>query len=432
MFEPAYLVNFPLSFILSCLIYRVFESCLTLRPQKWARISFYLLLFFLSSPIILPGETTATLGILIFLLPGVLLFFTNPFLIKTAVTLIVYPLWISFYYLTENGGYVIWLHVFQMDMSPLAENALHLLFSLLRIPFWLLILRFTRKWLNPTRTHLSAQIWLMISVLCLSSFLGAITLIAQVSLYYRTFTIWPACAACILTNLGICRLCAFVSNKVREAAAADMLQAQQSYYEDLRREQKRVRELRHDMANHLSVAQSLITQEKVLQAQNYLSELSQEISSASPKEFCRMETVNALLNVKYRLAAERQIDCRIFLELPQNPGIDEVGLCSLIANTLDNAIEACGKIPDVSRRRILLKGRLSGSNFSYYIENSVSGASKKTAALPSGRGNGRRRGLGLSIVRGLVSQAGGTLSISSDEEQFSVTVLLPVKNNAEN
>ena len=432
MFEPAYLVNFPLSFILSCLIYRVFESCLTLRPQKWARISFYLLLFFLSSPIILPGETTATLGILIFLLPGVLLFFTNPFLIKTAVTLIVYPLWISFYYLTENGGYVIWLHVFQMDMSPLAENALHLLFSLLRIPFWLLILRFTRKWLNPTRTHLSAQIWLMISVLCLSSFLGAITLIAQVSLYYRTFTIWPACAACILTNLGICRLCAFVSNKVREAAAADMLQAQQSYYEDLRREQKRVRELRHDMANHLSVAQSLITQEKVLQAQNYLSELSQEISSASPKEFYRMETVNALLNVKYRLAAERQIDCRIFLDLPQNPGIDEVGLCSLIANTLDNAIEACGKIPDVSRRRILLKGRLSGSNFSYYIENSVSGASKKAAALPSGRGNGRRRGLGLSIVRGLVSQSGGTLSISSDEEQFSVTVLLPVKNNAEN
>ena len=211
-----------------------------------------------------------------------------------------------------------------------------------------------------------------------------------------------------------------------------MLQAQQSYYEDLRREQKRVRELRHDMANHLSVAQSLITQEKVLQAQNYLSELSQEISSASPKEFYRMETVNALLNVKYRLAAERQIDCRIFLELPQNPGIDEVGLCSLIANTLDNAIEACGKIPDVSRRRILLKGRLSGSNFSYYIENSVSGASKKAAALPSGRGNGRRRGLGLSIVRGLVSQSGGTLSISSDEEQFSVTVLLPVKNNAEN
>ena len=145
-----------------------------------------------------------------------------------------------------------------------------------------------------------------------------------------------------------------------------------------------------------------------------------------------METVNALLNVKYRLAAERQIDCRIFLELPQNPGIDEVGLCSLIANTLDNAIEARGKIPDVSRRRILLKGRLSGSNFSYYIENSVSGASKKAAALPSGRGNGRRRGLGLSIVRGLVSQSGGTLSISSDEEQFSVTVLLPVKNNAEN
>ena len=209
---------------------------------------------------------------------------------------------------------MIWLHVFQMDMSPLAENALHLLFSLLRIPFWLLILRFTRKWLNPTRTHLSAQIWLMISVLCLSSFLGAITLIAQVSLYYRTFTIWPACAACILTNLGICRLCAFVSNKVREAAAADMLQAQQSYYEDLRREQKRVRELRHDMANHLSVAQSLITQEKVLQAQNYLSELSQEISSASPKEFCRMGDGQRPLKRKVPTR------CRKANRLPHLPG----------------------------------------------------------------------------------------------------------------
>lgn len=52
------------------------------------------------------------------------------------------------------------------------------------------------------------------------------------------------------------------------------------------------------------------------------------------------------------LTVEKGIDCSFLPDLPAQLDLDMVRLCSLIANTLDNAIEANEKITPASRRRI--------------------------------------------------------------------------------
>lgn len=422
MFSLEYLPNIPLCLILTCILYRIFESCLSLRPRNWARLCFFLTLFGLSSPIILPGEATATLGILLFLTLAVLLFCSDPFWVKIAITLILYPLWISFYYLSENLGFVIWYYVFDKQLSLLWENLLSVGCSLLRIPFLLLVLWFVKKWLSPSRIHFPPNIWAVIAASCLASFLGVITLIAQADTL-RTYIIWPACAACILTNLSVCYLCAFLSRSARESMEADLLRARQEHYEEIKKEQEKTRDLRHDMNNHLLVIQNLLLWGKADQAQAYLRGLTGQFSAPS-RNFCENETINALLSVKYRLAAEKGIGCSFLPDLPARLDLDMVRLCSLIANTLDNAIEANEKITPASRRRILLKSRCADGYFSYYIENPLL---ENPPLFQSAKKDPKFHGRGLPIVRDLVGRLRGTIEISRSEDTFSVTILIPLR-----
>ena len=63
------------------------------------------------------------------------------------------------------------------------------------------------------------------------------------------------------------------------------------------------------------------------------------------RPFCKNSVVNALLNAKYNQASEQNIDCFFSISIDGFTKLDDITLCSVFANTLDNAIEACSRIP---------------------------------------------------------------------------------------
>lgn len=416
--------NLILPFICSYILYSMFRDCLSLRNSRPVQALFFIILFLLSYPIVLPGEATATLGIFIFLYLSVLLFFTDRFIVKTAVVLILYPVWISFYYIDYNIGYVIWMHVFGEDISAFWENAMIAFLSAFKVPFLIFIHRLVRKWLKPDEMNLSWNIWAMISTVSLASFFGIITLIFQVD-GLDTYIIWPACIACILTNTGICYVCFFIARSVRVSMEADMMRTQQSYYEDLRQESNEIYALRHDMKNHLSVIQSLVKHDEKEQTEEYLSGLLKEFSGYL-KRFCENETLNALLNVKYRTASEKNIECDFMVELPRDTSIDIVRICAVIANTLDNAIEGSCRIEDSERRKVTVRGRYMDSGFSYFIENNIfTTPVKSDRDFKTTKKDTKLHGYGLGIIRNMVFAMNGNVEIKCDDGRFSVTVFIP-------
>lgn len=419
------ITTFSICIIYTWFIYRIIEECFPLRPQKWVRVLFFMVLFLCSSPFIYSGETTGTLGLLLGFFLAVFLASTSDLLTKVSFTLILYPIWTAVNYLTEDLGFVIWRYGFKTELSPSAELLLHSATMLLRILFWYSSWRVIKQRPDKSPLNFSKQTWLTIDVICLASFLGIITIIYNADLKTSYFT-WPACIACILTNIGIYYLCGYMAKSARTEVEVEMLRLEKNYYEELEASQTEVRKLRHDMKNHFNVALSFLNNRQPEMAQNYLTQLSGEFSS-DLKQFCENSIVNALLNAKYRLAQSNSISCQFHAELSQDTGIDPVSLCSLVANTLDNAVEACCKVLKKEDRRILLKARCSGGYFSYYIENSYVGGLKESKGIfQTTKKESSRHGFGLQNVKDMIQKYNGTLDISYTDHSFSVTVLIPI------
>lgn len=136
--------------------------------------------------------------------------------------------------------------------------------------------------------------------------------------------------------------------------------------------------------------------------------------------------VNALLNAKYNQAAEQNIDCFFHISIDGFAKLDDITLCSIFANTLDNAIEACCKLPAGQQRRISAKARYTKEGyFSYEIVNTKGNEiRKKKGRFLTDKEDPRSHGLGIATVQEILEKNGGTLDIAYTEKEFRLTIFL--------
>ena len=84
-----------------------------------------------------------------------------------------------------------------------------------------------------------------------------------------------------------------------------------------------------------------------------------------------------MINAKYNLAEEKEIPCFVNMELKKIYDIDDVSLCTIFANLLDNALEAAACIPEKDNRRLALKARLLNDALCIEVENTFAGELKE-------------------------------------------------------
>ena len=113
------------------------------------------------------------------------------------------------------------------------------------------------------------------------------------------------------------------------------------------------------------------------------------------------------------------------MDLKESAVLTDIELCSLFANTLDNAIEACVKIKDREKRRITLKARSVNGHFSYEIVNSKENrVTEKNGNFETDKSDRLSHGIGLRNVRQFVRKYEGEMDVSYTEDTFSVTIFV--------
>lgn len=146
------------------------------------------------------------------------------------------------------------------------------------------------------------------------------------------------------------------------AAQAEKEIAQLSDY------QKQAAIYRHDLRHHMNFIQSCLNDNSYAQAQDYIREICTSLNNSQITRYCANEAVNLILSSYIAKADKYNITTQVSVTAANLADYKPTDLCSLFANALENAINAC---------KLLQTARTS-------INNSYSSISDTTSDYNSG------------------------------------------------
>lgn len=233
-------------------------------------------------------------------------------------------------------------------------------------------------------------------------------------------------AALVAGMLGDLALFVMIRRMNENAALRAQLEAtrmQQSYYTLLEEQQKQIREMQHDINNHVAVIRSLTAGAP---EGTDLKQYAEEV--AAPKlinlHYCRNAILNALLVNKAADCEKAGIEANFDIKLTAGTaGFDDYDLVALVSNLLDNAIAAAGA---AEPKQVGLTMQTADGALSILCRNSCGKGAEGTAVNQGKmtRGNGR------GIINRVVKKYGGEMETQPGDGCYTVSVMVFAKEEA--
>lgn len=215
-------------------------------------------------------------------------------------------------------------------------------------------------------------------------------------------------------------------NRVENNQALLKLQIanEQQKLQDSIRWNTEVNTLRHDLKNHLLCISEYIRLQQTNAAMEYIEKLTGQVKKELPYHMMTNSVaVNAILDLKKLVCDENQIDIKYFV-LEELPKIDETDLCVILANLLDNAIEAASK---EEKRQIRLSIEIIGNYFRIVVQNQIAeSVLKNNKELGTTKKNRKIHGFGLQSVEDAVERNDGMSNFSEENGWFVADVMLKI------
>lgn len=203
------------------------------------------------------------------------------------------------------------------------------------------------------------------------------------------------------------------------------------------------RRVRHDFRQHLNLMVTLIHEGQIDELASYVETVADDVQGVS-RTYAHLADhveINALLNHYHSLARTQDVTFTSRVILPQNVSIRPVDLCIIVGNLLENAFEACARhrtrqalaeakgapTSEASPYAVFVGSEIAGSFLTIVVDNSPAIKPR----MHNGRFFSSKRdgwGIGLASVRDTVKALGGTLSVDYQNQQFSVTLHIPVED----
>lgn len=195
-----------------------------------------------------------------------------------------------------------------------------------------------------------------------------------------------------------------------ENELSEYIDIQRRSYDKVVRKMETAREYRHDMRHHLAVIDGLAKQgdcEKIIE---YTCKLNGSFDEIKNTNYCKNPEINAILS-EYISRAESE-GCSITrnLILPQSIPFEEHDVCLVLANAMENAINACAALPEEKRYINISAEYLDGHKLLISVENPCSGELRfDEDGLPVTDKNSDEHGIGLRSVRRVAEKYNGFL-----------------------
>ena len=213
-----------------------------------------------------------------------------------------------------------------------------------------------------------------------------------------------------------------INRNVRLQQENQLLSMQQQRYESLKAAIEEARQARHDLRHQLCQLAALAEEGNLEKIKAYLSGAVSRIPSLE-LHFCENRAADGVVGYYCALAKREQIPFSVQLDLPECLPVDEINLCLVLSNLLENALEASLRTAP-ARRRIELTAYLHGNSLALIqVENTYDGVIReKDGVFLSSKRKGD--GVGLQSVRHIAEKSGGVSTVTYQDGLFCAKVML--------
>ncbi len=265
-------------------------------------------------------------------------------------------------------------------------------------------------------------------ILCVYSFLGVLCFCRVYRFEYteKLIQYWIFYLVCLFIVCGIFMFY-FIGVKEEEKNRLllmrnDMLEAN---YQSLRKVYDENRMMYHDFKNHMLVVNQLIQEEKNNEALEYINTYIHWTLSVNQRAESGCKIIDIIVNCKIAEALEKCIQFTYEIDYIGEVGIADIDMCALLANLLDNAIEACEKIEEKKRRIDLRIKRVNDMLF-IWSENTMKEVGKERVNFfHTDKKNKILHGLGIKSINNVVKKYDGHKEYEIQKDTFQIYISIP-------
>ncbi len=200
------------------------------------------------------------------------------------------------------------------------------------------------------------------------------------------------------------------------------LSMQRERYENLKIAIEDARQARHDMRHQFNQISALAEAGNLEQIREYLARAALRIPNMD-MSFCENRAADSVIGYYCALARREGVPFQTQADLPAALPVDEIDLCLVLANLLENALEASLRT-DPARRRIGVRAYMHSSRLVLIqVENAFDGEiHEKNGVLQSSKRKGS--GVGVQSVRRIAEKTGGASTFTHRNGVFAARVML--------
>lgn len=212
-----------------------------------------------------------------------------------------------------------------------------------------------------------------------------------------------------------------VQKQYEDAMYREEMHYKDIYYEEAEKQNKEVQKLKHDMKHKLHELYHLVENSDGQELSEKIGAMCKEFEQIDEKQYSDNPIVDSVLRIKFGRAKARGIKVETSIRIPKQMQLDHGDIGVLYGNLVDNAVEACSKVPE-GQRFVKIENKYQSGILLLIITNSKTG--KKNKSLKTTKKDNIRHGHGVQSVRKVIEKYNGTVSFTDKGDIFEVSAML--------
>ena len=213
----------------------------------------------------------------------------------------------------------------------------------------------------------------------------------------------------------------FINKQQEDEMYRNEMRYKEIYYSEIEKRNEEVYNLKHDLKNKLTGLLYLVKQQDMEHLSEQIGFIFEELERIDAKSYTKNQVVDSVLRIKMGVAKAEGIRTDVMIRIPQELALDYGDIGVLYGNLLDNAIEACMKLPE-DERYIRIENKFIEGNMLLLIQNTKMRV--KNEKLLTTKEDKYSHGRGIRSVRRVVEKYNGTIFFMDKGESFEVSAMI--------